>query len=32
MVNSSVCNQNVKRKPKFGPYHSPRCTLSVIYF
>ena len=32
MVNSSVCYQNVKAKPKFGPYYGPRCTLSVIYF
>ena len=32
MVNSSVCYQNVKIKPKFGPYHGPHRTLSVIHF
>ena len=32
MVNSSVCYQNVKTKPKLGPYHGPCCTLSIIYF
>ena len=32
MANSSVCYQNVKTKPKFGPYHGARCTFLVIYF
>ena len=32
MVNFSVCYQNFQTKPKFGPYHGSRCTLSVIYF
>ena len=32
IVNSSVCYQNVKRKPKFGPYHGPRCKLIICFF
>ena len=31
-VNTSVCYQNVATKPKFGPYHGPRPTLTVIHF
>ena len=31
-VNSSVCYQNVATKPKFGLYHGPCPTLTVIHF
>ena len=31
-VNSSFCYENVVTKPKFGPYHGPRATLTIITF